>query len=82
MERIDRRTPKSGAPYGCAAVGPLMRSKVRAYSHQGHGPRADQQAEYIFVNAGWNLTQFDLPRRFNSDPSICPETRCWGGLSR
>src|ERR1700693_2770461 len=24
-----------------------MRSKVRAYSHQGHGPRADQQAEYI-----------------------------------
>src|ERR1700722_11334240 len=24
-----------------------MRSKVRAYSHQGHGPRADQQAGYI-----------------------------------
>src|SRR5262249_6237443 len=24
-----------------------MRSKVRAYSHQGHGPRAEQQAGYI-----------------------------------
>ena len=24
-----------------------MRSKVRAYSHQGHGPHADQQAGYI-----------------------------------
>src|SRR4029077_13222934 len=24
-----------------------MRSKGRAYSHQGHGPRADQQAGYI-----------------------------------
>src|SRR5215472_8714727 len=24
-----------------------MRSKVRAYSHHGHGPRADQQAGYI-----------------------------------
>src|SRR5271156_873907 len=24
-----------------------MRSTVRAYSHQGHGPRADQQAGYI-----------------------------------
>src|SRR6516164_1009200 len=24
-----------------------MRSKVRAYSHQGHGPRADRQAGYI-----------------------------------
>jgi hypothetical protein len=25
----------------------LMRSKVRAYSHQGHGPRAEQQAGCI-----------------------------------
>src|SRR5215831_12959416 len=24
-----------------------MRSKVRAYSHHGHGPRADHQAGYI-----------------------------------
>src|SRR5215471_19229498 len=24
-----------------------MRSKVRAYSHEGHGPRADREAGYI-----------------------------------
>jgi hypothetical protein len=47
MERIDRRARNSGDPNGCAAVSPLMRSKVRAYSHQGHGPRADRQAGYI-----------------------------------
>jgi NADPH2:quinone reductase len=29
------------------AIGEAVRSKVRAYSHQGHGPRADQQAGYI-----------------------------------
>jgi len=27
---------------GCHPTGPLMRQQVRAYSHQGHGPRADQ----------------------------------------
>src|SRR5262249_46841231 len=32
--------PESGAPDGCSAIWLLMRSKVRAYSHQGHGPRA------------------------------------------
>jgi hypothetical protein len=32
---------------GRTAVFRIMRSKVRAYSHQGHGPRADQQAGYI-----------------------------------
>src|SRR5215468_10731137 len=39
--------PESGAPNGRQAVLRLMRSKVRAYSHQGHGPRAEQQAGYI-----------------------------------
>ncbi len=39
--------PESGAPNGRSAVCPLIRSKVRAYSHQGHGPRADQPAGYI-----------------------------------
>src|SRR5690242_21560561 len=47
MERIDRRTLNRVPLKGCVAVCPLMRSKVRAYSHQGHGPRADQQAGYI-----------------------------------
>src|SRR5215510_9824203 len=33
-----------------------MRSKVRAYSHQGHGPRADQQAGYISATSDSTLT--------------------------
>jgi hypothetical protein len=38
------RLKASSAPaFGHLAACPLMRSKVRAYSHQGHGPRADQQ---------------------------------------
>ena len=44
MERTDQRTP--GLVTLMAAC-PLMRPKVRAYSHQGHGPRADLQAGYI-----------------------------------
>src|SRR6516225_8602602 len=48
LHGTDRQTrPESGDPNGCPAASPLMRSKVRAYSHQGHGPRADQQAGYI-----------------------------------
>jgi hypothetical protein len=47
MERIEKPHPESGASNGCCAIWLLMRSKVRAYSHQGHGPRADQQAGYI-----------------------------------
>ena len=47
MERIDRRILESGDPNGRCLTCPLMRSKMRAYSHQGHGPRADQQAGYI-----------------------------------
>ena len=47
MERIDRRTQNLVPLMARLAVCPLMRSKVRAYSHQGHGPRADQQAGYI-----------------------------------
>src|SRR6201987_4140169 len=39
--------PESGDPNDCPEASPLMRSTVRAYSHQGHGPRADQQAGYI-----------------------------------
>ena len=43
--------PESGDPNGCPAASPLMRSKVRAYPHQGHGPRADQQAGYILATS-------------------------------
>jgi transposase len=43
MHGTERRTrPKSDDPFGCLPAGPLMRPKARAYSHQGHGPRADQ----------------------------------------
>lgn len=34
------------------------------------------------VNAGWNLIQFGLPRRFNSDRSDLPRYALLGGLSR
>ena len=41
-----------------------MRSKVRAYSHQGHGPRADQQAGYI------SATSDSTPSLANGSRSI------------
>jgi hypothetical protein len=41
MERTDERI-KSLVARMVARQPPLMRTKVRAYSHQGHGPRADQ----------------------------------------
>ena len=47
MERINERAQSSDDPNGRLATCPLMRPKARAYSHQGHGPRADQQAGYI-----------------------------------
>ena len=64
MERIDRRAPESGDPNGCPAASPLMRSKVRAYSHQGHGPRADRQAGYI------SATSDSTPSLANGSRSI------------
>ena len=33
-----------------------MRSTVRAYSHQGHGPRADQQVEYKSATSDSNAS--------------------------
>jgi hypothetical protein len=54
MERIDRRTLNL-VPLMAAAC-PLMRSKVRAYSHQGHDPRADQQAGYISATSDSTFT--------------------------
>src|SRR5215831_9608538 len=47
MERIDRRTLNLVPQTAAWQPGQVMRSKVRAYSHQGHGPRADHQAGYI-----------------------------------
>ena len=37
-----RNARKSDDPNGCQPTCPLMRSMERAYSHQGHGPRADR----------------------------------------
>ena len=47
MERIDRRTLNLVPQTAAWQPGQVMRSKVRAYSHQGHGPRADHQAGYL-----------------------------------
>src|SRR5215472_4283271 len=47
MERIDRRALNLVPQTAALAAWQVMRSKVRAYSHQGHGPRADHQAGYI-----------------------------------
>src|SRR6516225_11350556 len=65
LHGTDRQTrPESGDPNGCPAASPLMRSKVRAYSHQGHGPRADQQAGYI------SATSDSTPSLANGSRSI------------
>ena len=47
MERINEHAPESESANGRIAAWLLMRSTACAYSHQGHGPRADQQAGYI-----------------------------------
>src|SRR5690242_16393993 len=41
-----------------------MRSRVRAYSHQGHGPRADREAGYI------SATSDSTSSLANGSPSI------------
>ena len=62
-----------------------MRSKVRAYSHQGHGPRADQQAGYISATSdsttslangsrSIHLGQQHALSRSRRDGSIAPST--------
>src|SRR6266702_3071763 len=48
LHGTDRSTcPEPGGANGYSKTCPLMRPKVRAYTHQGHGPRADQQAGHI-----------------------------------
>jgi len=42
MERIHSRT-QSLTTKLVATTGLLIRQQVRAYSHRGHGPRADQK---------------------------------------
>jgi len=46
-----------------------MRSKVRAYSHQGHGPRADQQAGYISATSD-STTSLANGSRFSNRSSL------------
>ena len=62
MERIDRRALNLVPRNGCSSACPLMRSKVRAYSHEGHGPRAEKQAGYISAT-------------FDSTPSLANGSR-------
>ena len=40
-----------------------MRSNVRAHSHQGHGPRADQQAGYIEATSGYHASAVVISSR-------------------
>ena len=55
MERIDERIKKSGGTNGCMPTCPLIRPKMRAYSHEGHGPRADQTGRI-------HISDFRFPR--------------------
>ena len=50
-----------------------MRSKVRAYSHQGHGPRAEQQAGYISATSDSTPSVAKGSRFSNRSP--CQERR-------
>ena len=45
-----------------------MRSKVRAYSHQGHGPRADQQAGYISATSDRTSSLANSSRSIHIEP--------------
>jgi hypothetical protein len=58
-----------------------MRSKVRAYSHQGHGPRADQQAGYISATSDSTTSLAKGGRSIHSGQtqSVAP-TRTKGGF--
>src|SRR5215471_1824255 len=51
-----------------------MRSKVRAYSHQGHGPRAEQQAGYISATSDSTpsvaKSSRSIPSGHNRKPAI------------
>ena len=60
MERIDRPHPESDDPNGSLVTCPLMRPKARAYSHQGHGPRADQTGRI-------HISDFRFPRKLTCE---------------
>src|SRR5262245_9733783 len=47
----DNAHPESVIHNGRSSACPLTRPTVRAYSHRGHGPRADQQAGYILATS-------------------------------
>ena len=71
MERIHRRTQSLKAEM-VATTDPLMRQKVCAYSHQGHGPRADHKGRI-------HISDFRHPAESHLHPAagsyIRPEVR-------
>src|SRR5215472_17465747 len=69
MERIDRRALNLVPQTAALAAWQVMRSKVRAYSHQGHGPRADHQAGYISATSGCT-TSLANGSRFSNRSSL------------
>lgn len=56
-----------GDPNGLLPTYPLMRPKARAYSHRGHGPRADQKAGYISVKAFRLWLHHEIPHGLSND---------------
>jgi hypothetical protein len=82
MERIDRRTLNLVPRNGCSTACPLMRSKVRAYSHQGHGPRADQQAGYISATSDSTPSLAKGSRSIPSGQDRKPPISTWASANQ
>jgi hypothetical protein len=55
----------SGDPNGCLSTCPLMRPTMRAYSHQGHGPQADQTGR-MYIRDFRNTRTISIAKRSRS----------------
>ena len=60
-----RNAPKSDDPNGSNRTCPLMRTMARAYSHHGHGPRADQKGRI-------HISDFRYPAKTQLHPAAGP----------
>ena len=65
MERIDIRIQSLVTLMVCLPTYPLMRPTMRAYSHQGHGPRADQTGR-IHISDFRNPRTISIAKRSRS----------------
>jgi len=64
MERIKKRT-QSLMTQMVEIIYPLMRPMARAYSHQGHGPRADQTGRI-------HISDFRYPAKSHLQTAVGP----------